>query len=294
MRRLLFVLLVCLLTAASLLAEERPPTPRPFEQKPFETLSNAEMSRHGVTALGFRPERWLHGETENFIIHYRRITEAKRVGLEIEYHLWYVARALAAAPERYQRKSHVFIFEDEKEWADFKTIANIVPWASSLAAGDELFLNLRDGRTGMFDSRTLAHETTHAVVARIYPGQRLPLWLSEGFAEVMARKSSAARVGQYPGVTQALQRMPDYSLHALLGLELYPSSPVEVLRFYRSAERLTRFLTEKQAAALFPTLVEALLAGQPFPAAVVSVYGPAYPNFGEFEKAFARFQAFER
>lgn len=292
--RILCALLLGLLLGVDAGAQERPPTPRPFEPKEFAQLSNAQMSRHGLRALTFRPERWLQGETENFILHYRRITEAKRVGLEIEYHLWYVARALAAAPERYQRKSHVFIFEDEKEWADFKTIANIVPWASSLAAGDELFLSIRDGRTGLFDSRTLAHETTHAVVARIYPGLRLPLWLSEGFAEVMARRSSAARVGQYPGLTQALQQMPDYSLHALQTLEVYPSSPVEVMRFYRSAERLTRFLYEKHPPARFPAFVEALLAGRPFGEAVVSVYAPTYPNFGEFEKAFARFTTFER
>jgi hypothetical protein len=37
----------------------------------------------------------------------------------------------------------------------------------SLALGDELFLNVRE-QTGAFDSETVAHETTHAVVARIY------------------------------------------------------------------------------------------------------------------------------
>lgn len=290
----LCALLGGLLAIAPAGAQDRPPTPRPFEQKAFETLSDVRLSTHGAKALSFRPERWLHGETENFVIHYRRITEAKRVGLEIEYHLWYVARALAAAPERYQRKSHVFIFEDEKEWADFKTIAGIYPWASSMAAGEELYLSIRDGRTGLFDSRTLAHETTHAVVARLYPQRRWPLWLSEGFAEVMARRSSAARAGQYPGVLQALQQMPEYPLSSLTQINLYPSSPVEVTRFYRSAEKLTRFLFEKHPPGRFPVLVEALLESHDLGQAVLATHAETYRNFGEFELAFLRYQKAER
>ena len=47
---------------------------------------------------------------------------------------------------------------------------------------DDLFLDVRAAQGG-FDSQTLAHETTHAIVARIYGGRRWPLWLNEGFAE---------------------------------------------------------------------------------------------------------------
>ncbi len=47
------------------------------------------------------------GEVPNFILHYRRITEAKRGALEVQFHLGYVAKVLGAGPERYTRKSHL-------------------------------------------------------------------------------------------------------------------------------------------------------------------------------------------
>ena len=107
---------------------------------------------------------------------------------------------------------HVFIFEDEKDWRTFMTAAaattGVSPWAVSFAHGENLFLNVRNGNTGMFDSQTLAHETTHAVVARIYPNERPPLWLSEGFAEEMSGRSTAARMGQYTRVCCNASRWP--------------------------------------------------------------------------------------
>ena len=82
----------------------------PLEQKPFAALSDQDIGEKGKIALAIRPEAWLHGEIPHFILHYRRITEARRVAIEIEYHLAYVAKVLGAGPERYAKKAHVFIF----------------------------------------------------------------------------------------------------------------------------------------------------------------------------------------
>ncbi len=59
----------------------------PLRQERWEQLPNREISPAGEQALSFK----------------------------------YVAQSLGAVPEQYARKSHVYIFRDEKEWQKFLT-----------------------------------------------------------------------------------------------------------------------------------------------------------------------------
>ena len=123
-----------------------PPPDSPLVEKKFEELSNQNLSDDGKKAMAIEPERWKHAETNNFILHYRRVTEAQKVVREVEYDLWYVATQLGAKKERYSRKSHVYIFEDEDDWKQFMDVSSIkTKWAVSYAWGDELYLNVRGG-----------------------------------------------------------------------------------------------------------------------------------------------------
>ncbi len=257
-------------------------------EKPLAQLSDQRISADGEKALAIRPAAWLHGETPHFILHYRRITEARRVALEIDFHVTYVAKVLNAPPERYARKSHVFIFEDEADWKTFVTQANAPPWSASFARGDELFLNIRDGRTGIFDSQTLAHETTHAVVARLYPDKHWPTWLGEGFAEQMSGASTGARMGQYN--QRLLQRFQfaTLPLDKVVTTTEYPTDIKAVAQLYQSSEKLIRFLMTKNPPDRFPKFVDAILAGDPFVAAVVKVYGDRYKDYDTFAKDYLR------
>ena len=260
----------------------------PFQEKPWAALPNQEVSANGQTALGIRPAAWLHGESPHFIFHYRRITEAKRVALEIEFHLVYVAKTLGAGPDRYAKKSHVFIFEDEKDWKAFIALTIIPPWTASFAFGDELFLNVRNGNTGTFDSQTLAHETTHAVVARLYLGRYWPLWLSEGFAEQMSGQSVGARMGQYN--PRLLQRFQFAALtpEQLTAMTVYPADPKEVAQLYQSAEKLVRFLMVNNPPDRFTKLVDQLLADGQLATAIPKIYGDRYPTYAAFQQSYAR------
>lgn len=259
-----------------------------FEEKPFVALANADYSPNAKIALNVRPAAWHQGESPHFIIHYRRITEAKRVALEIEYHLSYVTRALGAGPERYSHKSHVFIFEDENDWKAFLSQTTLPQWSASFAVGDELFLNVRVGQTGMFNSQTLAHETTHAVVARLYPRQRWPLWLSEGFAEQMSGQSVGARMGQYnPRLLQRF-RVANLPLDELTAMTVYPPEAVNVARLYQTAERLVRFLMTANPPERFVPLIDALMSGDSFETAVMKIY--AYPSYAAFQQKYNLFK----
>jgi hypothetical protein len=268
--------------------EPAPPREIPLVEKKFADLSNRDFSEEGRKALAINEAKWKHAETDNWIIHYRRATEAQKVVREVEYDLWFVAKSLGATKDQYKRKSHVFVFADEKEWKTFLAQTDAPQWAASFAHGDDLFLNIREAN-GQFDSHTLAHETTHAVVSRLYPGKRWPVWLNEGFAEYMGGASVAARRGQYvKGYQQQLQNA-GFDLDRLLAMTEYPENTEAVHQFYQSSEKFVRFLMNDLPKERFPKFVTAVLAGKTADAAFVEVYGDKFKDFDTFKKRYKQF-----
>lgn len=277
------------MSGAVLAVESDTPPPRDIRlvEKKLEALANQDPGPLGVKALAIEPSKWKHAETDHFIVHYRRATEAQKVVREIEYDLWFVARALGAAKERYAKKSHVYVFEDEREWVGFVRETGVPSWTGSFAFGDELFLHIGGMGEG-FDSTTLAHETTHAVVARLYSGKQWPRWLNEGFAEYMGTASQAARKGTWAKGMQKELSGVTMPLTDLIALKDYPTDEREVRIYYQSCEKIVRFLMTEYPKERFPLFVEALLGGQPFEAAVPQVYTPQVKDYADFLKQYAR------
>jgi hypothetical protein len=265
-----------------------PPHDVALQEKTWRELSNGEVHPIGQQALDIKPEQWKHGETENFIIHYRRLGDAHEVAREIEFDLWNVAQTLGAKPAQYQRKSHVFIFKDELEWKKFLAQTNDPTWSHSLAHGDELFLNVHE-QSGVFDSHSLAHETTHAVVSRIYRGRHWPLWLNEGFAEYMGDASVAARHSQNVHRNQAPLSLAQMTIAELTAVQRYPAEKAQVDRLYETSAKFVRYLFNKYPKELFPQFVDRIIAGDPPPAALVATYGSDFADMALVERKFARF-----
>jgi hypothetical protein len=277
-------------------ANQPPPREVRLVETPWDALSDKEPGEEGAKALTINPAKWKHAETPNFILHYRRATEAQKVAREVEYDLWYVATALGAGPERYQKKSHVFVFEDEEEWKQFKGLLNdpALSWSASFAAGDELFLNVRGGGNSgggsSFDSHTLAHEATHAVVARLFPRKRWPLWLNEGFAEYMGGASVAARKGQSGKRYQRDLSSDLLTPAALESATSYPSDERSIQQFYESSEMFVRFLMSEAPKERFAKFIDAILAGRGMQAGVLEVYGDKFKDWDAFMKRYERFK----
>ena len=242
----------------------------------------------GHSALSTKPEQWRHAATENFILHYRRVADASTVAREIEFHLWFVAKELGASKAQYARKSHVYIFKDEAEWQKFLSATTQPAWAHSFAMGDSLFLDVREDGGG-FDSANLAHETTHAVVARLYGGRRWPLWLNEGFAEYMGRASVAARHSQSVRRSQAALGAAELTFAELIATSRYPTDEAHVRRLYETSEKFVRYLCNKHPKELFPRFVERVVEGEPAASALAAVYGAEFHDLAAFERKFARF-----
>lgn len=270
--------------------QTQPPREVPLVEKKFDELSNTKVGDDGKTALAIAPEKWKHAETENFILHYRRVTEAQKVAREVEYDLWFVATTLGAKKEQYSRKSHVYVFEDEEEWKTFLGKTDAPAWSASFAFGDELFLNVRRANdTGRFNSSTLAHETTHAVIARIYRGKRWPLWLNEGFAEYMGGASIATRKGQSLKRYQTALSRADLPLPVLEQMQEYPQGELAVSTLYQTSERFVRFLMTDLPKDRISKFIDAILEPKPMQAAVMEVYGDKLKDWADFEKRYERF-----
>jgi hypothetical protein len=281
-------------------------TPRPFfsqpaatavprdvklVEKPFAELSDQEPRDKGKLALGIAPEKWKHAETENFILHFRRVTEAQKVAREVEYNLWFVATQLGATKDRYSRKSHVFVFEDDDEWKKFKGLLgpNGIAWAASFAVGDELFLNVRGSNGGGFESQTLAHETTHAVVARLFRGRRWPLWLNEGFAEYMGGTSVAARKGQSAKRYQRALDSAEMPLASVESMTSYPDDPAAISQLYQTSEKFVRFLMNEFPKDRFVKFIDATLDGKGMQEAVLEIYADKVKDWDSFMRRYERF-----
>lgn len=283
-------ILLLIIALSSATAQISPPRETPLIEKKWEATDQTGISENGHSALKINPDKWKHAETPNFILHYRRATEARKVAREIEYDLAFIAQTLGAKPEAYARKSHVYVFQDAAEWARFLGVSGAPQWSASFALGDELFLNVREqGGGSSFDSQTLAHETTHAVIARIYQDRRWPLWLNEGFAEYMGSASVAARKGQTLSRHQKQLDFADLSLEEMSALGQYPASPAGLSRLYQSGERFVRFLMAKNPPERFVPLADQLICGKTLPEAVTAIYGDKYPDFAAFKKAYEAF-----
>jgi len=263
-----------------------PPLGAPMRQKTWETIANRDTSLLGNQALAMNPRGWYHGETENFVLHYRNFSDALQIAREIEFDLWYVARTLGATREQYARKSHVYVFQDDSEWRAFvKEVHHPAAWSHSFAVNDELFLNIHG--TGMgFESHTLAHETTHAVIARIYRNARWPLWLNEGFADYMADACGAVRRGLSPGANPRNLRDATMTLTELIAVSRYPEDHASVARLYDTGTKFVRYLFAKYPAELFPKFVNRLLDGSPAPTALLEIYGDEFRDLQAFDKRF--------
>jgi len=282
--RCLFLILLLLQPVAAGAQTEPPETIR-LAPVAFEALSGQALSPLGEKALAMDPKKWRHAETEHFIIHFRRATEAQRAVREVEYTLWYTARVLGAPPERYAKKSHVYIFSGTREWRTFLMETEAPPWFASFAMGDELYLNIGGIRQD-FDSNTLAHETAHAVVARLYPSRRWPLWLNEGFAEYIGSASVAARKKQRLVRHQSELTHADLPLDTLFAMQAYPKTEEEVQRLYQTSERLVRFLMDELPADRFARFVDAMLTGKPFWEVLPEIYGDKIADKAAFNRRF--------
>jgi hypothetical protein len=272
-------------------ASDADPSPPPREavklvEKTWAQLSDRSLSRRAQLALEDEKIKWRHGETEHFVFHFQRLTEAQRLAREAEFYYSKIKNDLAVESDRLEGRSHVIMFAKEDRWRRFAMEAEVPPWAIAFASGREMFMLVEAGDRDA--SGRLAHEMTHLVFFRFVP-KPVPLWLHEGFAEY----ESKAAYAKFKGIGQAPpqgQRKAAMDLQRLTSFKAYPENPGEVAQFYRESERLVRFLVTQHPRGTFVPFVNLLADGADFEEALLQTHAARYRKLDDFKKKFDRFQ----
>lgn len=253
-----------------------------WAEKPFAHLSQRDLSDWGKAALAIQPDKWRHGETQHFIIHFFRNGPA--IARRCEEFYTEIRAFFRNPPDQLgERKSHVFAFHEAGDWANFAPLTGLAHVTG--VTRDHEFFYLATKPTGHYDweARAQAHEMTHLVLNRFLTGD-LPLWLNEGLAEYFAQRKTSTTAEFRRRVGQAAP----YPLGLLFTADRYPNRQEEMLSFYAEAAIVVDFLTyTAERRNRLPRFVHALESGRSL-AEAWRVYG--YDGHADFEKDYARFR----
>jgi hypothetical protein len=254
---------------------------------PLSQLSDPGNSLLGKAALAVRPDEWKHAETPHFILHFFHNFVAAQAAAELEYYYQAVSAELHQDPSTWERKSHVYIFENDDDWHIFQKSAQLDPWTGGIHSEGNLFI-IRNPAF-KFEGRSLGHETAHLVLYRFF-GAAIPLWLNEGYAE-----NSSIRF--YAG----LERGRGYSMRphtalltasnyipvaTLTSAVTYPEDVVQVSIFYQESEKLVAFLRAQNAEG-FITFLDALSHGSRLDTALEKGFPARFASVDELDHEFA-------
>jgi hypothetical protein len=252
----------------------------------FERLSDRTLSALGQRAFTVRPADWKHAETEHFVFHFFDGPTASAVSVEAEFYYRVIVKELGKETANWERKCHVFMFDQEADWAKFQQGGALDPWTGGIHAEGTLFFLRNPGWRA--NNQTFPHEITHLVMHRFF-GDRMPLWLNEGFAEFAAARCRAAfyRARGFNAKPRAsLVNAPDYiPLAQFVSMAAYPRAQEAVMAFYAESEKLTRFLSKADKAE-FLKFIETMSKGAPFESALRAHFGRQFHDTAELEKAF--------
>lgn len=278
-------LLILLLLLPSLVRAQAP-TETGLREVPLGALSDRAFTQLGQAALSIRPNDWKHAETANFVYHYFSSFIAAPVAVEAEFYYRVISKDLGKDTAQWERKSHIYIFESDEDWAMFQQRGALDPWTGGAHSQGSLFIQ-RNPKL-KFKGSTLGHEVTHLVIERFY-GAGVPLWLNEGYAEYASgicyaafnrARGYSARPTSRP--VPANLYLPLKNLTSMLS---YPAETMQVAVFYSESERLVRYLSGLDKRG-FATFLEAMGKGNKIETALNKGFGGRFINLEALEQAF--------
>jgi hypothetical protein len=253
---------------------------------PFQSLSDRSLTALGQAAMSIHPNDWKHAETTNFVYHYFHDFIAAPVSVEAEFYYRVIAGDLGKDTTQWERKSHIFIFETNEDWATFQKKGALDPWTGGIHSQGSLFIQRNPEMK--FKGETLGHEVTHLVVERFF-GSGVPLWLNEGYAQYSASRCYAAfnRARGYSARPTSRTVPADLYLpvEQLTAMVTYPQDVAQVGVFYSESERLVRFLTRADKRG-FQEFLEAMSKGNRFETALTKGFAARFINLDSLDREF--------
>ena len=233
------------------------------------------------------PAAWKHGETEHFVYHFQRSSVATPVAVEAEFHFRVVTKELGRPDLPWTRKAHIYIFEEAAAWESFQTVGGLEPWTGGIQSGGSLFIVRHPAYH--FNDNSLGHEIAHLVLFRLY-GNRVPLWLNEGFAQYASKNAHAsflrARGFNSKPTSRGVEAEKLFPLAALATMGYPPEAQVPA--FYHQSERLVRFLARTDRPKFFEML-DLLASGQTLDAALARTHGSDFGSVIALEERFSTY-----
>ncbi len=252
----------------------------------FANLSDRMLTALGKKALQVRAADWKHGETEHFVYHFFDRPTASAVSVEAEFSYRVIATELGRDTSTWERKCHLFLFDDAEDWKAFQKFGGLDPWTGGIHGEGTLFVLRRSGPRA--DNNTLPHEITHLVLFRFF-GPGIPLWLNEGFAEYAASRcrASFSRARGMNARPRAIPVNPALYIPVadLTGATGYPDEVDHVAAFYEESQKLVRFLTASDRKG-FVAFLEAMGKGALFETAARTHFGNRFLNLDAVEREF--------
>ena len=252
----------------------------------FEKLADRMLTALGKKALQIRPGDWKHGETEHFVYHFFDRPMASVVSVEAEFYYRVIAAELGRDTTAWERKCHLFLFDDADDWKAFQQFGGLDPWTGGIHGEGALFVRRNPGPKA--DNATLPHEITHLVLFRFF-GPGIPLWLNEGFAEYAAARCRAAfyRARGYSARPRAISVKAGLYIPVadLITAGGYPTEEEKVVAFYEESQKLVRFLSAADRKG-FVAFLDAMGKGALFETAARNHFGNRFLNLDAVEREF--------
>jgi len=249
-------------------------------------LSDHNISALGQSALAVNPAQWKHAETANFVYHFADNFIATPVSVEAEFYYSAIAKELERDTSHWERKCHIYIFENPADWKAFQKNARLEPWTGGIHSGGDLCIVRNPAYK--FKGRSLGHEVAHLVLFRFF-GNGIPLWLNEGYAEDSSSRfySSFMRARNYDSRPISLSVAPvDYiPVGTLTNMVTYPADINQVGTFYTESQRLVRFLIGVDAHQ-FQDFLDTMSKGGRFDTSLQHAYGSRFLSVDALDQEF--------
>ncbi|MFA5189999.1 MAG: hypothetical protein WC740_04690 [Verrucomicrobiia bacterium] len=256
-----------------------------FSEKQWDQLSDKDLKDWGKLAI--KNSKWRHGETEHFIIHYQKLSEAQRAARESEIYCEYLKTDLGLVKDYHKGKNHLFIYAKEEDWNSFcfETKRNRI--LVSTHYDGEMFILARSNDSTF--SQQLAFPVTCAVLRRFF-SKDPPHWVTTGVANFEEGNAYKQMKGIGGGDRGSGRRgSAAYPMESLLAANNSPRDSSQRYEYSRTCERLVRFLLTKLDRQRFVTLVTKLCERVSFQTAIPAVYPEKFKTYQEFLTAYNSF-----
>jgi hypothetical protein len=255
----------------------------PLVPLPDDHSRQVPFGAHGAELI--KTGAWQHAQTEHFFVHFRGNAEAGLAVQYVEGAYTVLMQLLNLDPQRGPTRSHIFVLPED-EWKAYKTAHALSPQLGGFAYKTELILGASaDGFARIDSIHVLCHEVTHAILARFYCDQKLPLWLNEGLADYIGVRTIQAKgvleEANYQAwrdkIKAALAGKPDSRMDVgkVFTRVRYGNrtTPDRMSAFYANSHKCVQTLIEKLPVDRFTLFFNALAAGNQPNVAFTLAYG---------------------